>query len=157
MALFLLTVWAGLAFGTAWSVYSWYCLYCNYLEARRLGVPIRVIPIDHLNKLWLLVDKPIISLVRRLPGWLGNNNFTRFNYRGWHEDDGLRAHNEMGEAFVLVTPSRNWFYLADPEALMDLYRRGKDFPRWVEITSRCSLVMWDLIHARLGLLTSGSL
>ncbi|KAK4038604.1 cytochrome P450-like protein [Parachaetomium inaequale] len=134
MALFLLALWAPLAWVAAWTVYSWYCLYRNYREARTLGVPIRIIPIDHLNKLWLLVDKQVVSLVRKLPGPLGNNNFTRFNYRGWHEDDGLRAHDEMGEAFVLVTPSRNWFYLADPEALFNMYRRGKDFPRWVEIT-----------------------
>ncbi|KAK4157556.1 cytochrome P450 [Chaetomidium leptoderma] len=134
MALLLLALWVVLTWVAAWTLYSGYCLYCNYLEARKLGVPIRIIPIDHLNKLWLLVDRQVVSLVRRLPGPLGNNSFTRFNYRGWHEDDGLRAHNEMGEAFVLVTPSRNWFYLADPEALMNMYRRGKDFPRWVEIT-----------------------
>ncbi|KAL2176534.1 cytochrome P450 [Thermothelomyces heterothallicus CBS 202.75] len=134
MALLALTLWAALAWLAAWTAYSWYCLYCNYQEARTLGVPIRVIPIDHLNKLWLLVDKQVVSLVRRLPGPLGNNSFTRFNYRGWHEDDGLRAHDEMGDAWVLVTPCRNWLYLADPDALMSMYRRGKDFPRWVEIT-----------------------
>ncbi|KAK3291995.1 cytochrome P450-like protein [Chaetomium fimeti] len=134
MALLMLAFWVVLLWGTGWTAYSGYCLYCNYLEARTLGVPIRMIPIDHLNKLWLLVDKQVVSLVRRLPGPLGKNNFTRFNYRGWHEDDGLRAHDEMGDAFVLVTPARNWFYLADPDALIDMYRRGKDFPRWVEIT-----------------------
>lgn len=135
MASLLLVLAAFLLWATAWTVYSGYTLYCNYLEARTLGVPIRIIPIDHLNKLWLLVDKQVVKLVRRLPGVLGKNNFTRFNYRGWHEDDGLRAHDEMGEAFVLVTPSRNWLYLADPDALINMYRRGKDFPRWVEITS----------------------
>ncbi|KAK4142934.1 cytochrome P450-like protein [Dichotomopilus funicola] len=134
MASLLLALAAFLLWATAWTVYSAYTLYCNYLEARTLGVPIRIIPIDHLNKLWLLVDKQVVALVRRLPGVLGNNNFTRFNYRGWHEDDGLRAHDEMGEAFVLCTPSRNWLYLADPDALINMYRRGKDFPRWVEIT-----------------------
>ncbi|KAL2016804.1 hypothetical protein VTK56DRAFT_2973 [Thermocarpiscus australiensis] len=134
MAALTLALLVTFAWGTAWTAYSWYCLYRNYLEARKLGVPIRIIPIDHLNKLWLLVDKQVVSLARRLPGALGNNSFTRFNYRGWHEHDGLRAHDEMGAAFVIVTPARLWFYLADPEALMSMYRRGKDFPRWVEIT-----------------------
>ncbi|KAL7628398.1 hypothetical protein AAE478_002600 [Parahypoxylon ruwenzoriense] len=123
-----------IALGALWVAYSGLCLYLNYLEARKIGLPIRIIPIDHLNKPWLLVDRQITSLVRRLPGALGKNNFTRFNYRGWHEHDGLRSHDEMGEAFVLVTPSHNWLHLADPDSLMNMYRRGKDFPRWTEIT-----------------------
>lgn len=135
MASLLLALWALFVLGTSWTTYSCYCLYRNYIIAREIGVPIRIIPIDHLNKLWLLADKQVTTFIRQLPGSLGNNSFTRFNYRGWHERDGLRAHEEMGEAFVLVSPSRNWLYLANPDALIDMYRRGKDFPRWVEITS----------------------
>lgn len=120
----------------SWTAYCGYCLYVNYLEARKIGIPIRMIPIDHLNKAWLLVDRQVISLVKQLPGKLGNNNFTRFNYRGWHEDDGTRHHDEMGDAFILVTPSHNWVYVADPDALKCIYRRGSDFPRWTEITSK---------------------
>lgn len=144
MASLLSTLWILFALGTAWTAYSVYCLYCNYIEACKIGVPVRIIPIDHLNKLWLLVDKQVVSLVRRLPGVLGKNNFTRFNYRGWHEHDGTLAHDEMGEAYVLVTPSRNWLYLADPDALMNMYRRGQDFPRWVEITSMFHVLCFSL-------------
>ncbi|KAI0006823.1 cytochrome P450 [Xylariaceae sp. FL0662B] len=122
------------ALGNAWVAYSGLCLSRNYLKAWKIGVPIRIIPVDHLKKPWLLVDRHVTSLVRRLPGRLGKNNFTRFNYRGWHEHDGLRSHDEMGEAFVLVTPSHIWLYLANPVSLMDMYRRGGDFPRWTEIT-----------------------
>jgi hypothetical protein len=100
---------------TVWSVYCGYCLYRNFLVATRIGLPVRIIPIDHLNKLWLLVDKQVVSVVRRLPGVLGNNNFTRYNYRGWHEDDGLSSHDEMGEAFVLVVILTNpCFFLGPP-------------------------------------------
>ncbi|KAI1654488.1 cytochrome P450 [Daldinia decipiens] len=134
MPSFMFILWISFGLGIAWTVYSGLCLYRNYVEAAKIGVPIRIIPIDHLNKLWLLVDKQVVSVVRRLPGVLGKNNFTRFNYRGWHEHDGTRAHDEMGEAFVLVTPCHNWLYIADTDALMSMYRRGKDFPRWVEIT-----------------------
>jgi hypothetical protein len=85
--------------------------------------------------MWLLVDKQIVSLIKLLPGVLGENNYARFNYRGWHEHDRTRSHDEMGDAFVPVTPSNNWLYIADPDALMNVYRRGKEFPRWTEITS----------------------
>lgn len=50
------------------------------------------------------------------------NNLTSFNYRGWHEHDRTRSHDEMGVAFVLVTPSHNWLYIADPDVLMNMYR-----------------------------------
>lgn len=120
----------------SWVLHSTLCLYRNYLKAQLIGIPVRIILVDHVNILWLLVDKQVTGLVRKLPGVLGRNNFTRFNYRGWHEHDGLLAHEEMGQVFALVSPSHIWVYVADPVALMDLYRRGTDFPRWVEITSK---------------------
>lgn len=128
-------LWSCFVLANIWLAYCALCLYLNYMKARQIGVPIRVIPIDHLNKVWLLVDRQVISLFKLLPGSLGKNNFTRYNYRGWHEHDGLRSHDELGEAFVLVTPSNIWLHLANPESLMDLYRRGNDFPRWTKITS----------------------
>ncbi|KAK3896496.1 putative cytochrome P450 [Staphylotrichum tortipilum] len=106
----------------------------NYFVARRMGLPIRVIPIDHTNPLWLAVDRKVLSYVRKLPGFLGDNSFTRYNFRAWEMYDRLRPHREMGDAFVIVTPARIWFYLASPEALMDSFRRRLDFPRCVEMT-----------------------
>ncbi|KAI0598178.1 hypothetical protein F4775DRAFT_556888 [Biscogniauxia sp. FL1348] len=124
MTLCLRILLVSLALGTVWVFYSGLYLYLNYLEAKKISVPIRIIPVDHLNKAWLLADRQSTSLFRHLPGVLGKNNFTRFNYRGWHEHDGLRAHKEMGEAFVLVTPSHNWLHLADPDSLISVYHRG---------------------------------
>ncbi|KAK4097301.1 cytochrome P450 [Parathielavia hyrcaniae] len=106
----------------------------NYLVARRIGVPVRVIPIDHANPLWMAVDRRVLSYVRRLPGFLGDNNFTRYNFRAWEMYDRLRPHREMGDAFVIVTPARIWFYLASPDALMGCFRRRADFPHCVEMT-----------------------
>lgn len=91
-------------------VHSGVSLARNYLVARRTGLPIRVIPIDHTNPLWLAVDRKVLSYVRRLPGFLGDNSFTRYNFRAWEMYDRLRPHQEMGDAFVIVTPSRIWFY-----------------------------------------------
>src|SRR5690349_6396489 len=93
-----------------WAVYSWYCLVCNDLAARRLGIPIRIIPISHENLVWMIVDKKIfIPLFLRFP--LGSGSFTRYNWRGWEFKDKCRSHKEMGDAFVLVTPGRNFVYI----------------------------------------------
>jgi hypothetical protein len=35
----------------------------------------------------------------------------------------------MGDIWVLVTPFKNWVYVNDPDALMDIFRRGSAFPR----------------------------
>ncbi|KFA80781.1 hypothetical protein S40288_10337 [Stachybotrys chartarum IBT 40288] len=115
-----------------WAVYSAICLFHNYVKAARLGLPIRVIPISHTNPVWMLVDRKVISIIKRLP--FANNNFTRYNYRGWELPDRYYSHHDMGEAFVLVTPGRNWIYLSNPDTLLDVFKRRTDFPRCLELT-----------------------
>lgn len=57
------------------------CLLRNYLVACKIGVPLCVNPIDHVNPLWMLVDKKVLSLTRKLPGILGDDSFTRYNIK----------------------------------------------------------------------------
>ncbi|KAH9907196.1 cytochrome P450 [Xylariomycetidae sp. FL2044] len=114
------------------TIYSCLCLLQNYRKARQIGLPIRIIPICHTNVLWTLVDRRVIAIARKLP--FGENSFTRFNYRGWELDDLTRSHDEMGPAYVLVSPRRNWLYVADPGVLTDIFRRRVDFPRCLELT-----------------------
>ncbi|KAH9904250.1 cytochrome P450 [Xylariomycetidae sp. FL2044] len=99
----------------------------NYLTARTIGVPIRFIPVSPLNPFWVLVDRAVLGVLRRLP--FGDNSFTRYNWRGWEIEDRYRSHHELGDIWVLVTPLKNWVYINDPEALMSIFRRGTDFPR----------------------------
>ncbi|KAI0974683.1 cytochrome P450 [Xylaria arbuscula] len=105
----------------------------NYLSARKVGLPIRVIPISHTSPFWMLVDRRVLHVIKQIP-FFGNSGFTRYNYRAWELADRYYSHAEMGDAFILVTPGRNWLYVADPEALMDIFRRRTDFPRCLELT-----------------------
>lgn len=117
---------------TTWVLYSWYCLLKNYLIARNIGIPIVVIPISHENPLWMIVDKKFfIPLFQRLP--FGSGTFTRYNWRGWEFADKNKSHLEMGDVFVVVTPGRNWLYLCNAEALVDVFQRRADFPRPLEL------------------------
>ena len=117
---------------TAWSCYSAYCLLANYWKIRHIGLPIRIIPISPENPLWMIVDKSVfIPLFEQIP--FGTGNFTRYNWRGWEFKDKARSHLEMGDAFVVVTPGRNWFYLCNAEALSDVFQRRSHFPRPLEI------------------------
>ncbi|KAL2049437.1 hypothetical protein ABVK25_010341 [Lepraria finkii] len=115
-----------------WVLYSWYCLFINYLTARKIGVPLVIIPVSHENPLWMIVDKKIfIPLFERLP--FGSGNFTRYNWRGWEFQDKNKSHLEKGDVFVVVTPGRNWLYLCNAEALLDVFQRRADFPRPLEL------------------------
>ncbi|KAI0533327.1 cytochrome P450 [Xylaria digitata] len=126
-----LLTWSVVSSVLAWTVYSWVCLLQNYLAARKLGIPIRVLPISHGNPFWMIVDKTIIRFVRRLP--FGDSSFTRYNWRGWEVDDKCRSHLEMGDVYMQVTPGKNWLYLCNPESLLDVFRRRSSFPRPLEI------------------------
>ncbi|KAI0426693.1 cytochrome P450 [Xylaria sp. FL1042] len=126
-------IWSLIAAVLAWTVYSWVCLWQNYQSARRLGIPLRILPISHGNPFWMIVDRRVIQYVRRLPFGLGDCSFTRYNWRGWEVGDRCRSHIEMGDVYMQVTPGKNWFYLCDPESLLDVFRRRSDFPRPLEI------------------------
>ncbi|KAH8647610.1 putative cytochrome P450 [Tricladium varicosporioides] len=115
-----------------WAVYSSYCLVRNYLVARKLGIPIRIIPISHENLLWMIVDRKIfIPLFSRVP--FGSGSFTRYNWRGWEFRDKGRSHQEMGDTFVLVTPGRNFVYIRNAQTMADIFQRRLDFPRPLEL------------------------
>ena len=117
---------------TLWFFHSCYCLLLNYLIARQIGVPLVVIPISHENPLWMIVDKKIfIPMIEHVP--FGNGTFTRYNWRGWEFRDKNKSHLEMGDVFVVVTPGRNWLYLCNAEALLDVFQRRTEFPRPLEI------------------------
>ena len=125
-----LLVW--LSAVAAYLLHTGYCLLVNYLKVRHIGLPLRVIPISPENPLWMIVDKKIfIPLFNRLP--FGTGSFTRYNWRGWEFKDKANSHLEMGDAFVIITPGRNWFYLCNAEALVDIFHRRDDFPRPLEI------------------------
>ncbi|KAL1857531.1 hypothetical protein Daus18300_010289 [Diaporthe australafricana] len=117
------------------TLHSGICLYRNYLAALKIGVPIRIILIDHVNPLWLVVDRRVLSALKRLPGWLGNNSFTRYNYRGWEVPDRYFSHHELGEAYILVSSRNVWLYISDPGAVTDIARRAKEFDRETSVTA----------------------
>ncbi|KAI0025419.1 cytochrome P450 [Xylariomycetidae sp. FL0641] len=124
---------AALVLAVGWLATAGLSLVRNYSAARSVGVPIRVIFISPLNPFWALFDRVVVTYLRQLP-WIGDNSFTRYNWRGWEIRDRYRSHHEMGDIWILVTPFRNWVYVNDPVAIMSVFRRANDFPRPVFIS-----------------------
>ena len=111
-------------------------LLVNYRAARKTGLPLIVLPFDTGYPLWMIVDRKVVRLCRRLP--FGSGTFTRFNCRGWEILDRYKAHEELGDAILFVTPGKNYLQLCDAEAVADIFHRRVDFPRPPEATSKPS-------------------
>jgi cytochrome P450 len=105
-----------------WTVY---CIYANYQEALKIGLPIVIIPVDAFNPLWVLVRPYVSPFLSHLPFGLGN--FTRYSYFAWAWKDGPAMHARHGSAFTIVTPAENQVYIADASAAEDIFIRRKDF------------------------------
>lgn len=68
MALLLFAAAAVLLLVTTFALYSSICLLQNYLAARKIGVPVRIIPVDHINPLWYLISQQTVSLLKDCHG-----------------------------------------------------------------------------------------
>ncbi|KAK8081414.1 hypothetical protein PG996_000195 [Apiospora saccharicola] len=117
----------------AWCIYSHLCLLRNYLAARKIGIPLRLLPISHGNPFWMIVDRQVVTLFRKLPLVGGDGNFTRYNWRGWEVREKCRSHLEMDPVWMHVTSGRNWLYVCEPDTLVEIFRRRTDFPRPLEL------------------------
>ena len=116
-----------------------YCLGVNFLTARKIGVPLVIIPVSPENPLWILLGNRIASVVQFV---LGERYFTRFSIRGWVYYDKNRAALELGDHFAFATPDKIWLYVCNAETLTHVIHRPSDFPRPLELLGGCHL------HAR---------
>jgi cytochrome P450 len=112
---------------TAWSLLR------NYAIARKVGLPIVVVPISPENPLWMLLARYVLPILQYVP--FGNGHFSRFCHIGWEFDEKARAHVEFGDAFMFATPGKNWIYLCDADAIHDIIKRERsgEFARPVEL------------------------
>ena len=115
-------------------LYVLYGLLVNYNAARKTGLPLIVLPFDCGHPLWLIIDKNIVQLFRRVP--FGSGTFTRFNWRGWEIWDRYRAHQQLGDAIFFVTPGKNYLQLCDAKAVSEIFQRRADFLRPPESTGK---------------------
>lgn len=122
-----------LGLAIAWLMYNIICFALKYSDARKSEIPIVASPVGQMNVFWVILQPVLVPLLRRLPFRLGS--FTRYCSRGWAFYDKCNMHLELGDAWVLVTPSANWLYLSDADAVKDILSRRRDFIKPVSIYS----------------------
>lgn len=115
-------------------MYNAYCLYENLQKASHLGIQRVIVPITPDNPIWIALQTGLSFIFRFVP--LHAFSFTRYCRLGWEFHDRYKTHQNLGDAWVLVTPNRNWIYLAQAEAAVDVYSRNRDFVRCIWMLGR---------------------
>ena len=118
----------------AWLLRSIYVINLNRQSAKRTKLPIRLSPFNPVDPVWMLLQKVFIPLCPYLPFGLGG--FTRYNRMGWCYHDKFKLHSELGDAFMHVNPAKNQLFLANPEAIEDVFLRRNDFQKPVHMYSK---------------------
>ena len=133
---------------TAWTLYCTYCLVVNYLKASKLGLPIIIVPVTPESPLWIAFQTAFGNILRFFP--FAATSFTRYCRLGWEFHDRHQTHARLGDAWMLVTPARNWLYVANAEAVTEIFGRGRDFinPAWMLGTFPGTDLSIDLISCK---------
>lgn len=116
-----------LELGVAYLIWSLIAMEINYRRALSMGIPLVRVPVDPLNIPWLLLEPKLWRFLDRLPiAW---GTFGRYSRRGWHFHDKAESHLHYGPIWALVTPRDIYVYVADPEAIPDIFTRRANFLR----------------------------
>lgn len=96
-------------------IYRFSNLVRNYFIARKLELPIIISPVTWQEPWYVLVGGSL-QRFKNLPfcGWIGYSSL------GWMLHDRYKTHQQLGPAFVVVSPGKNEVYVADPEACKEL-------------------------------------
>lgn len=101
--------------------------FTNYLEARRIGLPIVITPFTWQDSFWILFG-PRFSWIRCLPFGLGS--WYKYSYMGWTLHDRYRTYARLGtKAITVVSPGRNEIMLGDADAITEVAGRYKKWNR----------------------------
>lgn len=100
----------------------------NRKLARELvGIPIVISPFDSVNPAAKVLKLWLAPMFKRLRPVLGN--WTRYSQNVWTFEDKYQIHSELGDVFTFISPRGMALYLADPDAVQDILRRRRDFPK----------------------------
>lgn len=120
--------------GVVYLTWSLVAMEINYKKASAMRIPLVRLPVDPMNIFWLIVEPTLWRLLDRLHiDW---GAFGRYSRRGWHFHDKAESHLLYGPVWALVTPCDIYVYIADPDAIHDIFSRREDFLRPSKLYSK---------------------
>lgn len=112
-----------------WVCSTAYRLFRNRQRALELNVPIVYAPISSDTPIWIALQTAFPFVFNLIP--FSAIPFLRYCRIGWEFHDRSKTHERLGDAWVLVTPDKNWLYIAQADAAYEIFSRGRDFGRAV--------------------------
>jgi cytochrome P450 len=105
------------------TLFRLYKLSVNYREAKKFGIPIKIVPFNRQDDLWLFLWRHFHPLIKALPfGW---GSWVDYSAHGWNVNIRWKEHEDLGDCFVLVTPNQNEIVFTDPVAGLELESKYK--------------------------------
>lgn len=114
---------------TVWLALRLRSLVHNLHQARRSGLPYTLSLVTEVET-WAYLTDPIIRklyrkhLLVQQQGW---PRWARFMVKDWMYEDKYRAHAELGDMFLVVSPGSIVCYVADPDLAQEVCMRRRDF------------------------------
>lgn len=112
----------------AWLVYKIVKLIRHVKSARRIGLPYTVVPVletEAIGKLITPLVRPLYTQrLLRSKGW---PRWIRFTILDWAWEEKRKAHEELGEVFLVVSPGGIICYSADADMSWDVMNRRNEF------------------------------
>ncbi|PGH11916.1 hypothetical protein AJ79_04608 [Helicocarpus griseus UAMH5409] len=106
------------------TIYRIYNLIKHYVAARKLGLPIILLPVS-FEDVWWMPLRPLFSWVEHLPFGLGS--WYAYTELGWPTIDGYRTPQRLGETFILCSPFGIQINTCYPPAVNLIFRDPKDW------------------------------
>jgi hypothetical protein len=103
--------------------------------AKSTGLPYIVSPFGSHDPVWIVFQRFLRPALENLP--LGMGTWVKYMVRGWNCYDKAKSHEQLGNVFMLVTPSGNDMYIADAAASDSVLSRRKDFIKPLEMMGKC--------------------
>jgi cytochrome P450 len=113
-----------------WFFWSALSLQANKAKAETTGLPLMVRWVTPTNPFWMMVGSSFVLKCRALG--IGTKYFHRFYIFGWEANERHVVHQELGPAFMLVSPGGNWLCVSDASIFTDVIHRRTDFRRNME-------------------------
>ena len=114
-----------------WCIYNGYCFLLNYYRASRLKIPIVRVPITPDNPIWISLQNLFSSVFKYVS--FDYFSVTRYCRLVWKFHDRDKTYQRLGDAWILVTPDKDWFHTSHAEAACDIFARSRGLggPMWM--------------------------
>lgn len=98
-------------------------LFINYRAAQKFGIPIKILPFNRQDNVWLFTWRYFYRLIKALPFGLGS--WIDYSFHGWNVNIRFKPHEDLGDVFCFVTPNQNEITFIDPLAGLELEAKYK--------------------------------